>query len=617
MGLEHSQACILVSLNSSSMSNFFQDARNTIVSGSHFNSHTTNLNITYSAEQQSFLASLKPIDRTGTNYYVQPCMSGTRQWIVDETHTWLNDHNTSNILLLIGSPGAGKSTIALSLVSDLQSISRLGSSFFCKRDDAALSDPAAFWRTVAYDLAQYDSVIADRLVKNLRERRVDPGRADINAHFKYFIEDPLMESLKTGLNVPDSDWERGGERVREGGMGSILRRPVVILDALDECGSNTSQSAQRRVLLNTIIKWSQLHPSFRLIITSRDDRITPSLRNVCHHIVLETGDLVSSDTNSDIQIFFQHRFAEIAAVYPSLPSLWPGTQIIKQLTDHAAGLFIWAETVVRFLEQGPANHQLDLILSGAFRVTGDVINELYLQILRLSFQKATAHMLDVLKRVVGAIVLARTPIHRRDLRHFIGKQEGEATIDFILDKLSSVILARNSDGKVRISHLSFTEFICDSNRCDNAFMVDHNIHSKIMTLACLGIMKTGLRFNICQLETSHIRNIDVCGLADRIEKFIPTHLSYACHFWADHLQRTAFDTVILAELKSCMYFGFLYWLEVLSLLKHGPIVPKALLSVCGWSRVSPYIVIAQDNALALFWFLRLMMTIFTHSQQMP
>jgi len=107
------------------------------------------ISITYSAEQESELAALKPVDRTGKIV----CQDSGR-------HNWLDDCQAPNILLLCGTPGAGKSTTASTLVSNLQCITRLvslGSSFFCKSGhqagDVALSDPAAFWRrTVAFDL---------------------------------------------------------------------------------------------------------------------------------------------------------------------------------------------------------------------------------------------------------------------------------------------------------------------------------------------------------------------------------------------------------------------------------------------------------------------------------
>src|ERR1700722_6501679 len=222
-------------------------------------------NIVYTTtvtNQETLMDTLKPVDRSG--YYVQPCMQGTRQWLVDTIHRWLNDQLAPNILWLSGSPGSGKSTIASTLVSQLGEMGWLCSSFFFKRGDIALSDPAALWRTVAFDLAQKDSFFAETLIETLKERRVDPTRADIATHFKYLIEDPLTVALPIRRAT------------------GAIRFPVVVLDALDECGSDPSQSTQRQIFMDTLIKWSRLHPSFKLVITSRDQNITLSFREVCH-----------------------------------------------------------------------------------------------------------------------------------------------------------------------------------------------------------------------------------------------------------------------------------------------------------------------------------------------
>src|SRR5882762_5117261 len=107
-------------------------------------------------ERNAVLAFLKPVKSS----YVQPCMPGTRKWMLDKIYDWLDDHQAHNILLLTGSPGAGKSAIASTLVSLLQGDGRLGSGFFFKRDDISLRDPAACWHMVASDLAGCDSIIA-------------------------------------------------------------------------------------------------------------------------------------------------------------------------------------------------------------------------------------------------------------------------------------------------------------------------------------------------------------------------------------------------------------------------------------------------------------------------
>ena len=178
------------------------------LTGSHNQVHIVGRDYTtithhHDTSQETVLAALKPVDRSA--YYVTPCMPGTRQWIIDQTHNWLNDLQASNVLWLGGGPGAGKSTIASTLVSQLAEMGRLGSSLFFKRGDIALSDPAVVWRTVAFDLAQVNPIFAGRLVANLKERKVDVSRADIESHFKYLIEEPLMESWRRNAQGLEGD----------------------------------------------------------------------------------------------------------------------------------------------------------------------------------------------------------------------------------------------------------------------------------------------------------------------------------------------------------------------------------------------------------------------------
>ena len=47
------------------------------------------------------------------------CMDGTRVNILKQVHDWIADNEAPNILWLKGSPGAGKSAIAASVVASL------------------------------------------------------------------------------------------------------------------------------------------------------------------------------------------------------------------------------------------------------------------------------------------------------------------------------------------------------------------------------------------------------------------------------------------------------------------------------------------------------------------
>src|SRR6202035_4484157 len=221
----------------------------------------------------------------------------------------LDSTSIPNILWIRGSPGAGKSAVASSLVSTLMKGRRLGSFFFCKRGDANLGDPTAIWRTIAHDLAQFHPSLKSGLVEFLSR----PGfrDTDITSHFECMIEDLLKKNQEILTTTP----------------------PVIIIDALDECGSDDTRFSQRRALLDTINRWPSLPRLFKLIVTSRDERVPKAFYDdgLCRKITLETGDSVSDETDNDIRTFFKECLDDIR---PRLryPLSWPSERSIDQMT---------------------------------------------------------------------------------------------------------------------------------------------------------------------------------------------------------------------------------------------------------------------------------------------
>jgi hypothetical protein len=506
------------------------------------------------------LATLKPVGRGG--YYVPQCMKGTREDIFNKIDRWFEKIDAPNILWLDGNPGAGKSTIASTLISRLAKRPRPCSSFFFRRGDIKLSDPAALWPTIAHHLAEFNPRFASVLIPVLKEKKIDLTRPDIDLHFKALIHDTL-------LNCYDHS--------------SPHTIPVILIDALDECGCDHFRDAQRKAFIDTLVQWSHLPWYFKLIITSRNERIPESFRAACENIVLPTGDEVSADANNDVRHFFNERFAELGgSMYPA----WPGEQILIALTTRAAGLFIWAETVMRFVEQGLPEEQLELVLSGDLGEE-DNITTLYRQILEFSFRDMKGRVLEVYKVIVSTIVLAKTPLHCDDLYEFVSQPK--TSVKFILDKLSSVISIGSSDTCLRIGHLSFSEFLCDQKRCPERFLIDRGGENEKFAMRCFQRMKNKLKFNICKLQTSYLPNIKVKNLQERIKTTIPSSLMYSCRFWAAHLLDTTSGRgdhdALLKEVTDFLHCRFLYWLEVMSLANEIPTANIALLKAASWIQV--------------------------------
>ena len=90
-------------------------------------------------------------------------------------------------------------------------------------------------------------------------------------------------------------------------------------------------------------------------------------------------------------------------------------------------------------------------------------------------------------------------------------------------------------------------------------------------------MQTGLRFNVCGLETSYLLNSEMVGLEKKVEENIPPYLLYLCRFWATHLQDAEFDSDMLHLVKKLVTgVQMLFWLEALWSVKvywGGPLDP--------------------------------------------
>jgi hypothetical protein len=476
------------------------------------------------------------------------------------SHTDHDPISATNILWISGSPGSGKSAILSSLVKKLSVQGRLGSSFFFKRGDASLEDPASFWRTVAFDLAQFHPDIKAAVVQFLNRPVFREG--DIQLHYKCMIEDVLKKHREELSTLP----------------------PVIVVDALDECGSDEAHASQRQILFDTLPSWSRLPRSFKLILTSRDEGIPKSLRdrNVCYKIMLETGDAATSETQSDIRLYLQRRFDDITLDLGLEPT-WPGADALGRLVKRAAGLFVWAKTAVTFIETRTGNlmEKLELVLTTDLGEMINNIDSLYQNILDFHFRGSDQTTLTMFKHILGAVIVARTPLYRADLCQLLGISAAASWLfNSILNKLSSVI---DLNGPLRLRHLSFAEFLVDPKRCyDPRFLIDPGVCQSMLTQRCLETMDNELRFNICSLTTSYLPNDS--NPHDRAA--IRPHLSYSCRFWTKHLIATRFDEEIGRQILVLFRTKLLYWLEVLSLIKAMNSASVSLLSIVKWSQVS-------------------------------
>ncbi|KIM26691.1 hypothetical protein M408DRAFT_72322 [Serendipita vermifera MAFF 305830] len=516
--------------------------------------------------QDKIVARLKPLG-VDVNCPLGECMEGTREDILGAILNWVIDSSAANIFWLKGHPGVGKSAIAASLIEKLQSTRHLGSSFFFQRERFNVMTTSALWRTVACDLARRYPAVRKHLIAALEADKTLPITAKVDKLFRELIHKPLMA------------WEEAGEEVVS----------VIIVDALDECGGLDGQHSNHRInLIRTLKSWSILPKRFKLVVTSRAEPDILDLFSSTQHEPLEipSGNVVNESSSKDIERFLEHQIGQIAArSHGALAPDWPGRQIIKELTQIAAGLFIWVETALRFLRRGEPQEQLNRILDGA---SMGGLASLYSSILQASFEEPSETTLESFHRVVGAIILAEEPLPASSLIQLCSVDP--STLSYIRNGLQSVM---DPGEELMFSHESFVDFLFNPEECRSGFSIDVLQQSRHLTLRCFQVMKQNLRFNICDLKSSYESNDEIVDLEKRIEECITPSLIYSSSYWADHLAETNFDLEISRDIENFMQNQFLFWLEVLSLTQRVSFGTGMMAGLIEWLRIG-----GQDETMA-------------------
>ncbi|KAJ7773979.1 hypothetical protein B0H16DRAFT_1880471 [Mycena metata] len=503
------------------------------------------------------------------------CAPRTRRDIFSDIQRWIdfNGPGKRNILWIHGHPGSGKTSIASTLAEKLRKSkreTRLGSSFFFERDNVDFTAPSVFWSQVAYDLAQLSPEFAAGVVDVLERRDLDFNTTPIDEQFKVLIVDQLtsLAALPSSLHF------------------------VVVVDAVDECGGDRLDSSERRALLATFQAWAKMGwPHFRLIITSRREQ--PMLKVLGPISAAVELSLVTKAVSEDIRRFLKHEMRRVVQAYDadgadeSLRG-WPRPSLLHSLTTMAGGLFVWAKTLINFLESEHPGEQLELVLGGGDMGPKGDINMLYGKILRISFYQhgpPTATVLKNFQGVVGSVLIAKRPLTSTsdiNCEMELAGVKPSAWKD-IRRRLASVM--EPGTNFLRFNHITFPEFLTrDSSGCPEEFWIQTDVHKKRRTLAALARMQDGLQFNICRLTTSYWFNstIPLQDLEGQRNRHASSTLLYCCRYWMDHWDSNHGNPEILDELHRFLTTKFLYWVEILSLFRHLADEDRPLLDYAVW-----------------------------------
>ncbi|KZT03681.1 WD40 repeat-like protein [Laetiporus sulphureus 93-53] len=490
------------------------------------------------------------------------CLEGTRKSVLDTINLWVLQRQTlSRLFWLHGVAGCGKSTVASSVCQNLRA--RLAGSFFCKRDqDERRNCIRLFW-SLAFYLAQANAEFKEALLQALREPDIFVNM-DLDTQVDRILLQPLTKTKSSFTPV------------------------IFVVDALDELNSNDKASQY-------LAKIVQSAPWVLFVVTSRD---LPGIRNGLSGLaeMTEEHDLFQDDARDDISAYLRSQFLPNEPLAELQPYIEDAQ--IRTLVDKSQGLFIWIRTVVEFIIRTDVGklEVLDSVLVAEKAAESEsALDDIYRTVLEnASGSSSTAR--DVIRLIIGLILVTSVnePLPAEALHAFLPPSVHvlQTEFDTILKKMSPVLIVSISG--VRVYHTSFLDFSSSKDRCGQAFWTEERALNTIMATGCFEIMqsgtrnlrrqykkvsRSGLRFNICNIETSYLPNSEINGLEERASTCISPELIYSSVYWLDHIIRSDLghnDTTSciegsVAEKLPGMAQNLLctsqalYWLEVMSI----------------------------------------------------
>ena len=487
------------------------------------------------------------------------CLDGTRTEVLREVVDWINDTDPTapRIFWLHGQAGKGKSAIAHTVALQARNLGMLGSCFCFTRVRQHEGLHTKLFPTIARDLADRDLRLRPLLAEVIANNHSLKGTADLAEQWEKFIAEPL--SLLEGSSTGNT---------------------VVVIDALDESGA---KAARVFVLEALTASDAKLPANIRILLTSRPLVDIHEVLSVSEHVRIRSLDDTDKLTLSDIRLYVTYRLKHHRNTFSDTD--------IQQVSEKSDGLFEWARLACDFISHDIeviAKKRLGEIMSHAPGDSRGLLDEMYTMILK-GFTQGSSEVLDVFQSVMRQILWSKEPLPISALdfiRDRFPQTDDRYPVGGTLRSLASLLSGTNDTCiPVRPLHASFYDFLLDAKRSGEFFIEQVDVHHGL-SVACLSVMDACLRFNICGLESSYLPNAKVADLDKRVKENIPSHLLYACQFWATHLQDVGFD-VGLAKLVGQFITGekVLFWLEALGVSKFIKEGYWAMISTEKWFQV--------------------------------
>ena len=415
------------------------------------------------------------------------CHPNTRTAILKDIISWFRDGDSeTQTLWLHGPAGAGKTAIAHSIAETSQAEGQLAAGFFFSRTATGRNHDKCLIATIAYQIMQ-SIPEARSFIEEAATRDPLIFMKSLSSQIRHLIVHPLKHMLA--------------------GPHTSTFPMLIVIDGLDECSPVESQTNILTVIHTAL---SQNSFPFRVLISSRAE---PSIRDVFDSELADSTHQISLDNkyepDRDIALYLRSKFSEVLRKHrrnrgmsSSLPLPWPSEEAIETLVKKASGQFIYAATVIRYVDvrhQRP-DERLNIVLglsasqndktpSNPFTELDELYQQIFRSVVDISF---ASHLL-------GALLILKTPLPIDAFESLLGIQPGDA--ELALCNLHSVVRIPNnniddqsgSNNHIGLYHASLGDFLFDSQRAGVYHIRMESAHATLAESCLRKISKQPIR----------------------------------------------------------------------------------------------------------------------------
>ncbi|KAF5339421.1 hypothetical protein D9611_009869 [Ephemerocybe angulata] len=427
------------------------------------------------------------------------CMKETRIAVQEDIMSWIDagdqDAQPKKIMWVTGPAGTGKTAILGTIADTCKEKGTLAASFFFSAFSGSVDrrTKRCLVPTLAFQLMGHGDA------GGIREHVLSSVARDQGMIFTKNLKEQLIGMVLNPLL----------SRAQEHGSCAKAARRVIIIDGLDECTIAQNDPArstnawghlpirrkeddQREIL--SILLFAASNPSFPfpILVASRPevsirDFFATDGKACTQELFLDA----KYDPDADIALFYDAKFSIICRRLGISPEQWPGKEAKLTLIRNASGQFIYATTVVRYIEGSPHSPNLQSQSSNKPSTPHERLQHILRQA-RAGSPHNPLEALDALYR----LLLETSPDPELSMKwlraaqkenNFLGHPfpvwllrlvleaspgEEQYALGPLSSLLSTQVSEENSLKPYSFYHKSFLDFIADPTRCGERFLTE-------------------------------------------------------------------------------------------------------------------------------------------------